>query len=288
MITQDEQAPDHLAKRVLGRITDEHLMPRPRWKFLLRNYIFWGLGIIAILLGALAFSATLFEVQNADWRLFPAMHMDLISFFFATAPFVWVFALALFIFVGYIYIRRTVHGYRYPLTTIAIGAVLLAFLLGNGLYAMGFGGEVEEAIGDHPPFYRPILVEERSWWLASQKGLLGGEVERVSPRFTSFVLRDFSGRVWDVDTSDLRNRDLVTVARGGVVRVIGVPATSTSSIFHACFVFPWITAGVPQDEPMPPPLAVIASTSGKSAAEQSSACKDIRPYNQLSQVEDTW
>lgn len=288
MTIQDEQTQDNLAKRVLGRISDEHLMPRPRWKFLLRNYISWGLGVFAILLGALAFSATLFEVQNADWRLFPAMHMGLISFFFATAPFFWVLALALFIFVGYIYIRRTAHGYRYPLTVIAVGAVLLAFLLGNGLYAMGLGGEVEEAIGDHPPFYRPILVEEHSWWLASQKGLLGGEVESVSPGVTSFVLRDFAGRVWNIDTSDLRNRDLVVVARGGIVRVIGVPATSTSSIFHACFVFPWITAGVPQDEPLSPPLAVIASTSGKSAATQSSACKDIRPYDQLRQVEDAW
>ncbi len=288
MTTSNEQTHDHLAKRVLGRITDEHLTPHPRWKFLVRNYAFWGLGVFAVLLGALAFSATIFEVQNVDWRLFPATHTDSLSFFLATAPFIWVLALALFIFVGYMYVRRTAHGYRYPLIVITVGAMLLSFLLGSGLYAIGFGGEIEEAVGDHPPFYRPILVEERSWWLASQKGLLGGEVEKVSPGVTSFVLRDFSGQIWNVDTSDLRNRDLVAVARGGIVRIIGAPATSTSSIFHACFVFPWVMKGIPRDDPTPLPLAVVASTSGKTAMSQSSACKDIRPYKQLHRVENTW
>ncbi len=71
MNTSPEQKKDHLAERVLGRITQEHLAPRPRWEFLLKNYAFWGLGVLAVLFGALAFSATLFEVRNVDWRLAP-------------------------------------------------------------------------------------------------------------------------------------------------------------------------------------------------------------------------
>ncbi len=117
-------------------------------------------------------------------------------------------ALALFILVGYLYVRRTTHGYRYSLLIIMSGAALISLVLGTLLYAVGFGGEVEEALGDHPPFYRPILIAEQSWWLAPQEGLLGGEVEQVSPNVTSFVLHDFSGKTWNVDTSDLRNRDL--------------------------------------------------------------------------------
>ncbi len=285
--SNNEQKHDHLAQRVLGRINDEHLTPRPRWEFLLKNYVFWGLGALAVLLGALAFSATIFEIQNVDWRLFPATHADFLSFFFAAAPFIWVFALALSILVGYLYVRRTAHGYRYPLIAIALSAVLLSLALGSGLYATGFGGEIEEAVGDHPPFYRPILVEERSWWLAPEKGLLGGEVETVAPGVTSFVLRDFSGQAWSIDTSDLRNRDLVAIAHGGTVRIIGAPATSTDSVFHACFVFPWMTRGIPQHESTPP-LATVASTSGKREGERSGVCRGIRPYKQLNSIEDAW
>jgi hypothetical protein len=288
MTTPEKIKDDQFAKRVLGRIYSERLVPRPRWEFLLKNYAFWGLGALAVVVGALAVSASIFEIQNVDWRLSGATHPDMLSFFFATAPFAWVFILALFTFIGFLYVRRTTHGYRYPLALIALGAILLSLILGMGLYAIGFAGPIEESLGDHPPFYRPILVEERSWWVAPAKGLLGGEVVSVTPTDTSFVLRDFSGVEWTISTDDLRNRDLATIARGGTVRVIGAPATSTSATFHACFVFPWVPQGVPQKGPPPPPMALVASTSGKGEDDRSDLCKDIRPYQQLHKVEDSW
>jgi hypothetical protein len=288
MNTPHEVKPHTLAKRVLGRIDLEHLAPRPRWEFLLKNYVFWGLGALAAILGALAVAASLFEIQNVDWRLSSATHPDRISFFIATAPFLWLLALAVCTLAGYLYVRRTKHGYRYPLIAIALGAILLALALGSSLYLLGFGGTIEEAIGDHPPFYRPILAEERSWWLASEKGLLGGEVEEVAPQAASFTLHDFSGRAWNVDTSDLRNRDLDAIAHGGTVRVIGAPATASSTAFHACFVFPWVTRGGSGRKLATLPLALIASTSGKGREGRSDVCKGIRPYKQLHNVEDSW
>ena len=275
-----------LAGRVLKRIAGEHLVPRPRWEFLLKNYFFWALGALAVILGALAFSATLFEIANVDWRLSPATHTDFFSFFLAAAPFLWVFALAFFILVGYINVRRTEYGYRYPLAIIAFGAVLTSISLGSGLYAIGFGAQLDESIGDHPPFYRPILVQERSWWQAPEKGLLGGEVVQAAPNAVSFAIRDFSGHLWQVDGSDLLKQDLSVVARGGVVRVVGVPLQegvpiSATTTFHACFIFPWDEGG-PRREQLPPPLTTIASTSGRSVPfAHSKACKGIRPYEQL-------
>jgi hypothetical protein len=288
MNTSNEPKHDQLAERVLGRITNEHLTPRPRWEFLLKNYVFWGLGALAVVFGSLAFSATLFEIQNVDWRLSPATHSDLFSFFLATAPFIWVFVLALFTLFGYLYVRRTTHGYRYPLATIMLSVVLLSLVFGTGLYLVGFGGDVEQAVGDHPPFYRPILVSERAWWLAPQKGLLGGEVANVAPDDSSFVLIDFSGQTWKVDTSDLRAPDLATIAHGGTVRIIGSPASSTNALFHACFVFPWVVRGGPPHGPLPLPSWTTSSTSGEGVQEPSARCEGIRPYQQLHRVEDNW
>jgi hypothetical protein len=288
MNNSHDKKPDQLSKRVLGRITDEHLSPRPRWEFLLKNYGFWGLGALAVCFGALAVSAILFELQNIDWSFFGATSPGIISFFFETAPFVWIFVLAVFTFFGYLYIRKTTHGYRYSPTVITLGAILLSLVLGSALYAMGFGGPIEESLGDHPPFYRPILVEEHAWWIAPNKGLLAGNVEQVAPGATSFVLRDFSGKEWTINTNDLSNRDLATVARGGTVRVVGVPITATTTVFHACFVFPWVPQGMPPQGPGPLPLALVASTSGKGDTDRSVACKDIQPYRQLQNLEDTW
>lgn len=277
-----------LAQRVLKRITGEHLVPRPRWEFLFKNYSFWTLGVLSVALGAFAFSAALFEVANVDWRLSVATHANFFSFFLAAAPFLWMFILALFILVGYVNIRRTKHGYRYPLAVIALGAVLTSLTLGSGLYATGLGGELEEAVGDHPPFYRPILIEERSWWIAPEKGLLGGQIVSRASDAASFVLRDFNGRAWEVEGGDLHGSDLAAVAHGGVVRIVGVPTAATSSVFHACFVFPWKTYDSFLDEPLVPFPVIIASTSERNAAPaRTDICKGIRPYEQLRTIDET-
>lgn len=275
---------DTFAKRVLARITDEHLAPRPRWEFLFKNYFFWGLGALAVVLGAFAFSAMFFEVANVDWNLALVTHSTFLAFFFDAAPFLWAGALIVFIFIGYLNVRWTNHGYRYPLTLIAVGAVLTSIVLGMALFAVGLGSTVEDISG---AFRRPILATEHSWWLAPDKGLLGGAVESVAPGLSSFTLRDFNGVLWQIDGSDLRARDQTAVAHGGVVRVVGVPTMATSSEFHACFVLAWgAQAGSPHR--VSPPLATIASTSeiGRPAA-RSEECRGIRPYQQLYAADET-
>ncbi|HQT82545.1 MAG TPA: hypothetical protein PLW99_00090 [Candidatus Paceibacterota bacterium] len=288
MTTTNPPPSDHLAKRVLDRIVDEHLTPRPRWEFLFKNYFFWSLGALAVALGALAFSATLFEITNVDWRFSTVTHPDFLTFFLAVAPFFWVIALALFLLIGYANIRSTKHGYRYSLATLALGAVLTSLALGSMLYATGLGGAVDAAIGDHPPFYRPIIAAQHSWWLAPERGLLGGQVIQADPSGASFTLRDFNGHIWQVSGSDLRTPDLTAVARGGTVRVVGVPTTATSTAFHACFIFTWRTNGKFPGSQLAPSFTLhVASTSERGEADaRSEICRDIRPYQQLRSIDE--
>ncbi len=298
MITSDQHT-DGLAGRILGRIESEHLIPRPRWEFTLRNYFFWVSGALAVVLGALAFSATLFEITAIDWRFSTATHSSFFVFFLAAVPFLWIAALTLFILIGYVNIRRTKHGYRYSLAILALGAVLTSLSLGSGLYAIGLGGAIDEVIGDHPPFYRPIMAAERSWWLAPERGLLVGYVVTPVSGTISFFFRDFSGQLWEIDGSDLRSPDLAAIARGGAVRIVGLPVqaglpaqtgisvSTTSSAFHACFAFPWETQGSSFGAPFPPPFVETALATGERnvTAARSDSCKNIRPYQQLYRIE---
>ena len=276
----------NLAERVLERIEEEHLAPRPRWEFLFKNYVFWTLGALAVLFGALAFAAALFEVQNAGWRFALTTHSDLMSFLLEIAPYLWVVALTLFILLGYLNIRRTNHGYRYPLALIALGAVLSSAAFGGFINAAGLGQVIEESVGNHLPFYRPILAQQHSWWVAPEKGLLGGKVIFVQPD-ASFTLRDFSGQTWTVASADVASTDIKAIMRGGDVRVVGLPTTATSSAFHACFVFPWEShqISVPHEQES---LGVtqVSSTEISRNGERSDECKGIRPYQQLRKLEE--
>jgi len=146
----------NFAERVLERIESERVIPRPRWEFVFKNYFFWTLGSFSVALGSFAVAAMLFEITNVNWS--PS---GMSSGFFASLldamPFFWAAVLILFILVGYLNVRRTNRGYRYPLTVIAIGAMMTSLTLGVGLYAIGFGRSIEETVDRHTPFHRPIL-----------------------------------------------------------------------------------------------------------------------------------
>jgi hypothetical protein len=290
MTMEHNQENDPLAQRVLERIKDERLVPRPRWEFIAKNYFFWVLGALAAVLGALSFSATLFELQNLqniDWRLSVATHPNFFSFFLAAAPLLWLVALVLASLWVYLNVRHTKYGYRYSLIVLALGAVLTSLVLGSVLYAVGVGGPIEESIGDRSPFYRPILAKERSWWSAPTQGLLGGQVVSVSSSTASFVLRDFNGQVWNVADGDLYSFDAARVIPGAVVRMVGVPTTTTTTMFHACFVFSWENQRRFFDEASSPHPLVFASTSQRTlhSATSTGMCTGIRPYQQLQSID---
>ncbi|HQU07563.1 MAG: hypothetical protein B7X04_01280 [Parcubacteria group bacterium 21-54-25] len=280
------EQPPTLSTRVLAEIEREQVVPRPRWTYVAANRALWVTAVLAIAVAALAAAATIFILANAGWQYASATHGTVFALLLAVLPSVWLVALIVFALVGYWNIRHTTHGYRYPLPLVVAGVVLLALLSGAALFAAGLGQGVEEGLGRHLPFYRPFLDQERSWWLDTSQGLLVGNIISLAPDLSSFTLRTSSGKVWRIDASDLRIADFSVLARGGLVRVVGVPRSATSTVpFHACFVFPWQIYGA-FPVPIPPIAAFTASTSEIiSRGARSELCRGVRPYQSLRALE---
>ena len=272
-----------LAKRVLTKIEYEHLTPSPRWKHFLHNGIFWSAVILATIIAAFAATAAIFVFTNTGWEYATITHNSVLAFLLASLPWLWLMILAFFVFAGYWNIRHTRYGYRYRLPLVVIGLVFVVLLVGSALFAAGFGQTVEEGIGSYMPFYRPFLNEEQSWWSRADHGLLIGTITSVSPDFSSFTLRTKSGKIWFIDASDLRTHDITILARGGMVRIVGVAYTATSTRpFHACFVLPWQIYGK-FPEPLNAPLAALTASTSEiiSHNERSEVCRGIHPYRSL-------
>ncbi len=277
-----------LSARVLERIAAEQVTPRPRWAYRLRNRAFWVAALGALAAAAAAMAAVFFILANVEWRYVSVRYGTPASTVMAVLPVAWLVLLLVFLSVGYWNIRHTSRGYRYPLPVVAAMAVVFTILSGAAFFSIGLGQGVEEGFGGHLPLYRPFLVREQSWWSRPEKGFLVGKVSSIAPDFSSFALTTDSGVVWQVEGSDLRAPDMAWLARGGMVRVVGVPRPATSTApFHACFVLPWEVRGARASLP-PLPLAVLsASTSERiSNGERSNACKGVGPYRVFRALQD--
>ena len=58
-----------ISKKILQKIRKEQIKPKPKWEFLLKNYVFWGAFILSIIVGGLASSVAIFRLVNNDWDI---------------------------------------------------------------------------------------------------------------------------------------------------------------------------------------------------------------------------
>ncbi|MBU6323690.1 hypothetical protein KGQ55_03315 [Patescibacteria group bacterium] len=285
---QPDTSASGLASRVIARIEDEHIRPRPRWYFIFENGVLWSVGAAAVIIGGVAFSGALYDIANAGWQYEAATHDSLLSFLLDTAPYLWILLLCAFVLIGYYNIRLTKRGYRYPFSLIVAGVVLTSASAGLGFSMLGLGSVFENALGN-VPFYRPEAALQRELWTRPDRGLIAGWVISRDATTSSFFLKSFDGSLWFVSGDDLRARDEALVSAGAEVRVFGAPAmassTASSTPFHACFVFPW---GLPPSPFLPPPPHIATSAprmifrdETNSAGARSVLCTGIRPYASL-------
>ncbi len=279
-MSQSHSSPD-LASEVLHRIEEEHVTPRPRSYYILKNVAFWVLWLISLVAGSFAVAAAWFAVANADWPFWSVTHDNALQFFFEVVPLVWLIASVLMTVLGYKNLRRTKHGYRYPLILIVCVTLAGSLLGGTLLYRIGIGRLVEEEVGRRIPLYRPLIEQRRKVWVDPSRGLLAGDVLSVDPGYHAFVLRTFDGRQWSVSADDLSDRDRAVLNQETQVRVIGVPpTTSSTNTFHSCFVFPWEIPHLHRSfffmsggSIMPHPF-----DERNGSDERSTECKGVRPY----------
>lgn len=223
-----------ISDKVLARIKKEHIKPRPRWQFRLRDGGQWAVFGLLVLLAVFSLSLLWYFWSDGPW-----LHGGSgFGMFWGRMPLVFILlvlsggALALLDF------RSTGQGYRYPIIKIALVLLLLAVAAGWGLHSLGVSQRIDQAFSASP-FYQDKNSYMKGVWQRPSEGLLAGEILRVRSS-ASFDLRDFDGKDWQVDASGAFWRhDLAPVA-GLKVKLIG---RADQGEFLAKEIRPWMGPG---------------------------------------------
>lgn len=225
---------------IMEKIEKEAIHPKPRWEFLLKDYVVWSVGVAALFVGSIAVSTVLFALNNADWalsqRLSDSMFSHIIRFF----PFLWILLLSVFMLLAVYQIQHTKHGYRYPLTWLVFFNVCASGTVGFGLYQFGIAHIIDTQTAQWLPMYQSIEQRREALWVRPDGGLLAGIVLGTTTD-GAFELQDFSGAKWKIVTPRLQPVDLIILSSADEVGLIG-NKTGTST-FEACGIRPWGVAG---------------------------------------------
>lgn len=188
----------NISQEVLDKIKGSK--PKPKWKFLLKEYLVWFLGIISLILGALAFSTILYMFLHNDWDIYESVSGSLLGFIFYNLPYFWLIFLAIFIYVAHYYIRHTKSGYKFQFYKIIISSVAISIIFGSFFYNFGVGQAIDNLVAAKVPFYGKFINPRQQIWLKTDKGLLAGII--VQGDGYSYTVRDINGNEWRVFIED--------------------------------------------------------------------------------------
>lgn len=212
---------DNISKNVLEQIKQEHITPRPRWEFALKNSFFWLIFAFLVVLGGLAVSVIIFMLTDQDWAIYRHLNKSFVEYLLLSIPYFWFLLVSLFVAVAWFEFKNTKTGYKHSFIKIGFINILASVVLGLLFFYSGLGLKTDRIFADHIPLYQSMHpYRTENIWANPGDGFLVGEITSISGENTFFVL-DPLQKEWLVDCSDCDLEEDRGVSVGMIVRTLG-------------------------------------------------------------------
>lgn len=205
-----------IADKILNKIKNDKLSPRPRWQFWLRDGGHWlGLGL-SVLLAVVSIGLLLFFWSDGPWLHGGGLGLGLLL---GRMPAIFLGLVLFGIIFSLVDFKNTSRGYRYPLAIIASILVVMVLIGGWLFHYFGFSRGLDRAI-THAPYYQSQSQYMVSIWQNPQQGRLTGEIIGIESE-DNFTLRDFQGQLWTISNKDAIWRHDLTPTIGLQIKMLG-------------------------------------------------------------------
>ena len=220
METENNKNEKSISDKVLEKIQEKNIAIKPKWRFLLEDYVIWIFSIVCLLIGSVAFSVVLYLTINSDWALYKEIDDSLAEFLLLSLPYLWIILVILFVFAADYNFKHTKNGYKYNLKYIVFFGILLSILLGFFMFCLGAGKAIDNVLSDNVPAYNKFIDKRPKLWAHPEKGILAGDILEVNPDKT-LKLRDFFGKEYIVDYNNAVLIPDIPLKPGFKIRAIG-------------------------------------------------------------------
>ncbi|HEX8974366.1 MAG TPA: hypothetical protein VF817_02665 [Patescibacteria group bacterium] len=208
------------SEKIIKTIKESHLEPAPKWRFLAKNWVFWTLFAIALVIGALSFATMLDVIVGHDWDIYPYLHKSFWTFLFISLPYLWIIFLSLFAWAAYFNFIHTKGWYHHRVYLVVLASAGLSVAAGCVLFYYGVGGKIEESVSANLPYLNAISsVDKKTVWDHPDDGLLGGQVVLIESS-SQFMIQDLENKQWQVIDESAADKH-VEVEIGEKVKIIG-------------------------------------------------------------------
>ncbi len=177
----------NLEEKILEKIKQGHLKPRSVWYFLIKDYTFWSLVFISIILATISIAPIIFIFQNIELTYIKHITDNVFLFILWTLPYPWIILCALTSYLTTLAWEKTKHGYRFEGKKVLASSLLASLVLGLILNFLNFGKKIDDEFGNVSfGNYKSFEQRRESFWFGPESGRYIGKITNVST--SSFII----------------------------------------------------------------------------------------------------
>lgn len=211
----------NFGEEILHKIKDENIQPKPKWQFLLKNYVVWGMGVFSLFFGSISMSLIFFMLRYNNWEVYGRADSDFWEVIFLAVPLFWIACLTLFTVVVWYNVKHTKTGYRYSPVLIIAVVIVASVIFGGIFFAVGVDEKIDDVLGRRAPFYNQIINPHIDFWFSPAKGRLTGLIV-AQTNIDQYTLVDQGKNEWQVLTQNTKKNSEAELKIGRPARLLGL------------------------------------------------------------------
>ena len=232
---------EKVTKNTLQKIKKENIKPIPKWQFLLKDSLVWGLFVLNLILGSIGFAISLYIFGNNDVILDSSLVSNVWEWIILSIPLAWILLTVLFLFIAYYNFKHTKDGYRFNVVKIFIINIVVSVVLGVVINGLGLSQKLNTIFSDHIPFYNHTMDLRSDIWMRPESGYLAGTIVDINSDTKILKIEDLKGKIWDIQYQDATVKGRVVLELGEEIKIVGNAVTD--NVVEASEIRPWVGNG---------------------------------------------
>lgn len=244
-----------LSSKIIERIKQENMTPKPRWYFLLVQG-FLGLAfIISMVLGSIGIAIVIRHFTVTDWEMARQFSGSHIRSFFLILPYLWLIFIGLILLLSELLLKHSKKGYRVNSWKFVALSIGLSIFFGGVCYFTEVDQPLEQGLRENFGPYAVWQDRQNEIFVSPEHGVLAGRIARIDSDAEWLVI-DFRNEPWFVDISNAIMKGKFAINIGTHVGMIG--EVTSLNHFKADRIGPWKRIILlPPPPPLLPPPNII-------------------------------
>ena len=223
------------AQKIVDKIKNDNIQPRPQWTFTYSEWLKWASYALFVVMGSISFSIILFAISINGFDMLQHFEHSKLESITVLLPILWLATLIIFLGGSIISVMHTGRAYKYSFGKWMRLSTGISMAIGTMFFITGGARWLEHQFETNIESYESLLEKKSAIWSQPELGTLSGEIVDINE--DTIRMKDWNSNLWTIHTTDAFVAPVLDMQAGTQIKLNGKLLNKTT--FKAEKIRPW-------------------------------------------------